>query len=193
MATSRVGLAQHTLHVSSSHSKPGKNRPLWMYNLRQVTDRYIRPVVRIPKLLACALAVLLYFLYRYIRTRSCRRRGCQRHSYRLIKGVRYAPRDLCIDRKRSLTPPPEKRWYHHDALDLPFGSTSSKRRKKYDQGQSPLFARLPGEIRAMIYEYAIAGRTLRVEQRFRRMRCTPVVEEESRYRPLNLLVTCRKM
>ena len=191
MATSHLGLCQHKAHISSAHSKPSKNRPLWTYNLRQLIDRYIRPIIVFPKLVVRAVGLLLYFLYRYERTRSCRRRGCQRHSYALYKGLREVPRDLCIDRKRDVTPPPRKRWYHRAGVLVK--KSSSSRRERYEQVQSPLFAKLPGEIRGIIYEYAIAGRALWVEQRFGRMMCEPVVIEETKYRPLELLVTCRKM
>ena len=48
------------------------------------------------------------------------------------------------------------------SLTLPLPPTSSKRQKTATQSQSPLFSKLPAEIRAQIWEEALGGMTLRL-------------------------------
>ena len=146
------------------------------------------------------VCMILYLIYRYIQTRSCRRRGCPRHQVCIYKGQRSkVPRALCIDRRRSLTPRPpstRRKWLHNLMDEI------IPRKRRYHQLQSPLFSVLPAEIRRIVYRHAIGGLTVHVFDMDGRLVSMPLMSvtgtEKSglqivKYAPLALLKTCRKV
>ncbi|KAI9845111.1 MAG: hypothetical protein M1838_001900 [Thelocarpon superellum] len=84
-------------------------------------------------------------------------------------------------RKRALTPP---RWT----------APSRKAQRTYWQSECVLFAKLPPEVRRLIWLACLGGMTLRLNMWDRRISCDgPPSDDPHRIRPLSLLLTCRRV
>ena len=99
---------------------------------------------------------------------------------------RNAPRPLPEPRKRALTAPlPLPEGYHHDGDNAKQGHKCGLKcqmrvygmQRTFDQTQSPLFSRLPAEVRRLIYIDVFGGENsvvhvVRKYQRLGHLRCT---------------------
>jgi hypothetical protein len=91
----------------------------------------------------------------------------------------------------------EKNIRRRRALTLPLARPTvtfpiRRRQKTNEQNASPLFTKLPTEVRMMIWEYVLAGQKIKIKAWTGNFKAAEEVEEEIPQHRWAVLKTCRK-